>query len=859
MRIWIVSLMIVCLLLSIIGQAQTTGTVVLSLEEYETLKKETARITPLYVLSFAHYRAVVEDQTLAIQGSLRGVLFTDQPVLIPLFKKGITIERATVKGEPAIISAGAEEQTYWAILGNPGQEVTLEVQLRTPISQEEGFYGAKLSIPPAGVAGLTVEFPYEEVQTHLNEQFQPTRPGPGGAGRVLEAVIGGQDTLALRWLPLSREVKPLVHVMQNLGIEHLDQRQVHYQLSMQLMVTRRPLDSLTIPMEGATSHWFVRGQERIARSDLREGQLHLFFKEPLIGRADLEVHLTVPTEDREGIRYQVPHMIPQEAASFSGHVAFLSSDLYRITILHQEQIQSVPVDQLLDWERRYAYSQAFHFWNQDFKLEYSLERITPEFTAAMYHSISFGETTCLLSTRADCLISQGAVHTFRLTLPPEFQLENVSGTSVRDWTLDPEGKAIEVTLHHAEREKTIFTLNWRRNYRDAEEIPVQLPEISGPRRFRGFLSISPQASVRIQVTSPQNLEVLEPSEVPQMMRGDLDQAPPFAYRYLEQPASLTVSAVRYEKARIESNRVERLLASLEFSAQGTIRTDVILNLRNTEFDMLPLYLPAHTALLSCQVNGLSVNPVIGDQPENLLVPVLRSPSQLSSIQLSYLTSGIPLERAGTVALPIPRITLPIDEAGIGLTIPPDFEVNLVSSDLFQRTTGVPPVEVQSIGGIAGRLEWVDNDANSPRREGVPKEVQDIAVALETYYVDNNSYPPQLQALVQPYQYMHPQSSFWEKYHYETDYLGTWKIGFASTAQRTTSKQIALTGDVHYAASYLRGSPEEILNHLDLKVRIRRRAETGSGLLVLLVLIVLAGVALFFYRRTSSPARPSPTG
>jgi len=821
--------------------AQQPGSVVLSLDQYEGMRQKSELPAPpyAYVLSLSDYQAEVQEQALVVRATFHAVLYTDQPTVIPLFKEGVTVDRASVGEEPAVLAADNKGEISWALLGKPGEEKSLELEFRLPVRQEEGFYHAGFAIPPSGVGRLTVDFPYAEVQARLNDQHQPIRPGKAGHS-LLQASIGGREKIALQWLPLSKDVQPHLALHQTLFIDHAGHGFMNYRTSMKLRVSRRPIEGLSIPLEWDPGSVSIQGKA-VAGYEKKDKTLRIRFKEPLIGNTELVMSCSRFLKDEEQV-FTVVHFIPNEANQVSGQIAFARSDLYRMSITAQDNIQAVPVDQLSEF--REAAAQAFSFWNSRYQLEYTLEQIVPEFSAALYNSISFGETTCLLGTRGECTVSQGALHSFDLSLPPGFQLEAVTGNTVRDWSLLPEGKGIRVVLRRAEKAKAIFSLNFRRNYESEQAIAIELPEIADAKRIRGFVSVSPQSAVRVVASNQKGLEALDPGRVPASMKGDLDVAPLLAYRYLAQPAALTLTPERFEKAEVETTRIEKMLVALKFASQNTLQTQMVLNLRNTDADMLAVEVPGDISIRKCEIDGFSIEPALGEKPGTLLFPAPKSRTKITIIDLEYLSSIEPLGRGRKMELPIPKVSLPIDELGLLLSVPEGYEERLPDKGLLEPSKEMP---VAQIPEHLMDLEWLEGPIGRP--QGAPKEVQDIVVALETYYIDNNAYPPTLNALTEPVVHLKdPSPRFWEKYKYDTNYLATWRLGYEdSLAGAKQTREVPLGTGSYYKAVYLRGDKAALRNLLTVRAEIRK-AKAGFNYLALLLVAGVVVIAAFAWRK-----------
>ena len=493
-----VSIILALFLLSSSAWAQSPqpGTVTLTLDEYQALQKaaQVAKPPKDFILSQAEYQATPGENTLSVKVRLTAVVYVGGPVLVPLFGEGVRIDKATVEGKPAVLTAEDQGGVSWALLGKPGDEMTLEMEFHTALHEEQGFYNAEFAIPRAGVARLEVDYPYKEVRALLGKNAWPTTRDNRGHS-ILNASIGGWEKVQLSWLPLSEDAKLRMHVEELLAVDHRESG-VDYNLTLNLYVSGRPLRELVLPYTKDLGLTGVQGEE-VARHEIRDSKITVRFREPIYGRHKINLSFHSSIVDANSHELNLPRLVPEEATSMGGTVALVTNNLYHITIKEQENIRPVALDQIPD--RRLAQDAvlAFRLWQRDYQLTYLIEKIPSEFSAALYSNISFGETTCILNTRCECLVDQGALYTFHFAIPDNFQTESVSGGQIRSWSPTPDGAGLDVVLDGAVRGKTVFSIQLRKNYEDREEIPVHLPEIDGPKRVRGFLTIAPQSTVRV--------------------------------------------------------------------------------------------------------------------------------------------------------------------------------------------------------------------------------------------------------------------------------------------------------------------------------------------------------------------------
>ena len=811
----VVSLVFLC---TVFCQAiEKPGTVMLTLEQFDALRESAKKaVLPFtHIISNSEYNARVEKDQLLVHAKIDITPFTDQLVGVPLFKSGVILDKATISEKPANLTANKEGEISLALLGNIGEPVSLEIDFHTDVEIKEGFYRTSFNIPISGVANLTVDFPYDEVQAHLNGEFRSASTDSKGHS-ILKSSIGGSEQIQLKWLPLPKDVEPKISSTQAIFIEHLPYS-IFYFVKFDLNVRQRPISELSVKLEKGLNVSGVKG-EGVANFRFENDILKVIFGKPVFGNMNIDISVTKPVTDSMK-SFTVPHFLPQGASGFNGYIAFASSDEYKLIINKQLYTNTVAINEFPDSSKRNYISKVFHFQRDDYDLNYTIEKIEPEFTAAVYSKVTFGETTCVITSRCEPIVRQSRIHSFKLSVPEGFRTEWVEGKDVQDWSLLPETNDINVELKHGIKEKTVFTAVFRRNYSVDQEIPTKLPVIYDSKRIRGFVAVLPNAAIVVSATEPSNLEELNITEVPLSM--ELETQPKFAYSYLEQPASIVLRTERLVMASMENSIIEKMGVVLTFSKHGEVKTDLTMEVRNNDFDSLVVQVGSKAAVRKAQVNGFDISPAIGENEDSLLIPVPKSKGKSSNISLSYLTKDVALEKDLKLKVPMPLVFLPIDEIGLFIILPEGYEAELHKNDIFEKA--LTPMKLQS-QYYSDKMAWYQGPEGFSDGK-VPDEVRKIATAMETYYVDNNAYPGSLDNLTKhvPYLGRGDYERVKGKYQLETDHSRSYRIGYMSQVPgKSEEVTVGGEGGYYYKASLLRGDKERMKKLLEVWINIDKK-------------------------------------
>ncbi len=331
--------------------------------------------------------------------------------------------------------------------------------------------------------------------------------------------------------------------------------------------------------------------------------------------------------------------------------------------------------------------------------------------------------------------------------------------------------------------------------------------------------MNPQTAIRVNMESTENLEPLEAGQVPTVLTGQTGAAPLFAYRFLEQPASFSLSTSRYELAKVETTMIKSMIVALKYTAQGTLQTDLFIEVKNTLLDMLPVEVFPDISIRECEIDGIRVEPARGETENTILFPIPKSQNSTTTILLSYLSDCKPLSALRSVDLPIPKVTIPVDELGLLLSVPAPYRIALAPTGPFEPSQEIP---VARLPERMVEKDWISGPSGDPGAR-YTDELRRIAVALETYYIDNNAYPPSLLNLTTPVVHLSDApSNLAQKYVFEADPLNEWRVGFERTKLSGQKTERRMGEGVYYKASFLRGTPETI------RQRLAARAEIGTG-------------------------------
>ncbi|HYM00915.1 MAG TPA: carboxypeptidase-like regulatory domain-containing protein, partial [Blastocatellia bacterium] len=156
-------------------------------------------------------------------------------------------------------------------------------------------------------------------------------------------------------------------------------------------------------------------------------------------------------------------------------------------------------------------------------------------------------------------------------------------------------------------------------------------------------------------------------------------APKLQLEWNEFPDSSVISAIA------EEGTVTTLL-----NAEGKSLTEVSLKVRNHAQPFMKVDLPQGATLLSAEVDGEGVKPVLGT--DGTRVPLLRAglrPTGAYTVSFVYLNSGAALAKNGSYQMILPKLDIPVSILTWEVSLPDRLEVRQFGGTAFASTL-VPP-------------------------------------------------------------------------------------------------------------------------------------------------------------------------
>ena len=302
--------------------------------------------------------------------------------------------------------------------------------------------------------------------------------------------------------------------------------------------------------------------------------------------------------------------------------------------------------------------------------------------------VSVGDSQFRLTALCDLTVIQGEAAEFKLPLPPGFELTTVSGNTLESH--DVSGDTLTLRVHDPARRNHQFLIAIERTNRDTK---VEAPMLSftGAQRETGELLVEGVGAMELTATEAGGLRRMDVREASAITRSLTHFPLQAAFRYNRRATDapkLQLEWRQFLDADVLSAVAERATVTTLANVEGRALTEVSLRVRNHAKPFMKVDLPPGAQLITAEVEGQRVKPVLGTDGSR--VPLLRpglDSSQAYTVSFVYLTSGARFAKNGSYDMGLPKLDIPINLLTWEVSLPDRLEVkqfggNALAAELF---------------------------------------------------------------------------------------------------------------------------------------------------------------------------------
>ncbi len=645
-----------------------------------------------YVLNRGQYSGEIRGDAIAWTVNYDAEMLLDGDVSVPLISTATTLVDIQVDGEPATVFI--EEGRFAVRLRGAGKH-TITLSFLSAVDYPDGVPTTGFNTPDVPVSRFELNLPGEKlVQVNPVANVDITR-----ADGMTRAVFHTRMSqyVGLNWMEaIPEDVE--VETRANAGVfqaVHAAEGVLYGIAAIEYEITRGETNVLefSIPHSaqvnrissptGAIADWIPESDEA---GDADGQRIKVFLNRAIEGTFVLNIEyelLLDAGQNAEGI--DVPLIRALETTRQKGMLALLSSSELALSPQASEDMVEVGENQLPAFFRNQIQQTVSHTYKfHADSAQLVVNTITPErkqgkFNAQIDTLISIGEVTLkgLVSIEND--VKSGVLRDLMLSLPADVNILGVTGPSIRNHSIRPDGDMQNVHIEFTQEMDGQFRveLNFERIMLDgAPETSIPHIEVAEADVEHGRIAIEALSVLEVQPSLVEQLTSLEINELPKALILKTTNPILLAYKYVktERPFSLSLRITRHEEIDVQVAAIDSAQYRTLFTKDGLSVNRATFSVRNSRRQFLRLSLPADSSIWSVFVNGQAQKPAYasngsGDSSD-ILIKMINSATAFP-VELVYATRTEPMATFGSIDAYLPRPDMIVTRSNWDVFVPAD--------------------------------------------------------------------------------------------------------------------------------------------------------------------------------------------
>ncbi len=329
--------------------------------------------------------------------------------------------------------------------------------------------------------------------------------------------------------------------------------------------------------------------------------------------------------------------------------------------------------------------------------------------------VSVGDSQLRLTALCDVNVIQGEATEFKMALPAGFELTTASGNSLE--SSDVSNNILTLRVHDPARRTHQFLIAIERTNRETK-VDAPLLTFDGAQRETGELLVEGVGAMELEAKETGGLRRMDVREAGAITRS-LSRFPlQAAFRYNRRGADdpkLQLEWRQFLDADVLSAVAERATVTTLTTVEGRSLTEISLRVRNHAKPFMKVDLPTGAQLLSAEVEGQRVKPVVG--PDGSRVPLLRAgldSSRAYTVSFVYLSSGARFGKSGAYDMGLAKLDIPVNVLTWEISLPDRLDVrqfggNALSADLIPASVANTMLTDSLDSGDYNANTWAQND------------------------------------------------------------------------------------------------------------------------------------------------------
>jgi len=312
--------------------------------------------------------------------------------------------------------------------------------------------------------------------------------------------------------------------------------------------------------------------------------------------------------------------------------------------------------------------------------------------------VSVSESDMRIAALADITIVQGDPTQFTVALPAGYELTSATGATLD--TSETQSGSLILKLLPGNQKSHQFLISLEESISDTK-VDVPFLSFKGAQRETGEVLVEGSGTIEMTAHETGGLKRMDVKEVNPYLRSLVRFPMQSAFRYhrqLSESPALALEWTRFPDSSVLAAIAERAVVTTLVTSEGKSLTEVKLTVRNQAQPFLKLALPQGATLLSAEVAGEKVKPVMGTDGSR--VPLLRTgfrPNGPYEVSFVFQHAGTPFAKKGGSDLTLPKMDVPISLMQWEVFLPQQYRVKDFSGDVI--AANLVPVNPFAYDGV----------------------------------------------------------------------------------------------------------------------------------------------------------------
>ena len=273
--------------------------------------------------------------------------------------------------------------------------------------------------------------------------------------------------------------------------------------------------------------------------------------------------------------------------------------------------------------------------------------------------VTVGEADIAMAALAEVAVVQGEPAQFAVAIPAGWEVTGATGATLE--SSEMEGGALLLKVNGTAREHAFLIAMERPvSGATADIAPVSF---TGAQRETGEIVVEGEGTMELTAKEAGGVKRMDVKEASGYLRSMAHQSMQAAFRYHVTPGEsprLALEWTRFPETNLLAAVAQSATVTTLVTSEGRSLTEVKLSVRNRQQPFMKVALPAGASIVSAEVGGEAVKPVLGADGNR--VPLLRAgfrPADAYTVSFVIMHSGTPFARKGGGELALPKMDVPV--------------------------------------------------------------------------------------------------------------------------------------------------------------------------------------------------------